>query len=655
MHPQPSADAAAALRAGNPALAENLALQATKIAPNDFNGFFILGVARFQLGKLKDAVDAMQAAVRLNGAAAPAWINLGSMQLAAGQKVEALASFESAASLAPPPAELLCNCGNILVELGRAAEALQRFDAALALKPHLLPASIGRANALMGLHRFRDALADCDRVIALAADNTAIRNVRVACLLGLSRFDEALQEAECVVAVSPGSAPSLSNKASALLGLKRYDEALAACDRALAAERRHAEALCNRGAALSGLGRHDEALQALDLALGVNPRMVEALVNRVAPLRHRERYEDALVATDRALALGSPGPELLRSRGILLSDLGRHEEAMACFDGAIADHAGDVESRFNKAQLLLRAGRFEEGLPLYEERKRLVLPFGARGFVQPLWRGETEIAGKTIFVHAEQGLGDAIMFSRYVARLTALGARVVLGVPNKLRPLFQNFLLDAEVVDEDRPPARFDYHIPMASLPLAFGDDAGSIPAPVPYFKAEAARVERWRARLGEEGFKIGIAWQGARVSNDAGRSVALSAFSPVAAVPGVRLISLQKGEAAGQLAAADFPVETLGPDFDAGPAAFLDTAAVMQVCDLVISSDTSVPHLAGAMRRPVWIALRHSPEWRWFLSRDDSPWYPSAVLFRQPRPGDWEAVFAAMAQRLAARRGLQA
>jgi tetratricopeptide (TPR) repeat protein len=648
-----SADATSALRAGNPALAESLAAAAVKKTPNDFNAFFVLGVARFQLGKFKDAVDAMQAAVRLNGSVSPAWINLGSMQLAIGQKVEALASFERALALTPPQAELLCNCGNVLVELGRAAEALRRFDAALALKPHLLPALIGRANALMVLHQFAGALADCDRVAALAAHNPAILNVRAACLLGLLRFGEALEYAERALVVSPGSVGPLSNKASALLGLKRYAEALAICDQALAAEPRHAEALCNRGAALSGLGRYDEALQALDAALAINAHMVEAMVNRVAPLRHRERYEDALAAAERALALGSPGTEMLRSRGIVLSDMGRHEDAMRSFEDAIALDAADSESRFNKAQLLLREGRFEEGLPLYEERKRLTPPFGARTFAQPLWQGQVTIEGMTVFVHAEQGLGDAIMFSRYVARLTDMGARVILGVPRKLLGLFRNFLLDAEIVADDRLPEHFDYHIPMASLPLAFGESVGSIPAPIPYFKAEPARVQRWRAHLGEGGVKIGIAWQGARVSNDAGRSIPLIAFSAIAAVPGVRLISLQKGDGAGQLASVSFPVETPGPDFDAEPGTFLDTAAIMQVCDLVISSDTSVPHLAGAMGRPLWIALRHSPEWRWFLSRDDSPWYPSAVLFRQPKPGDWTSVFSSMAQRLMARSGL--
>jgi tetratricopeptide (TPR) repeat protein len=641
--------AAVALQKGKPAEAEQLALKAQALAPRDFAVLHLLGIARFQTGRIGPALEAMQAAVAVNGNVAPAWSNLAMMQVQAGREAEALASFDRALALGPPQAELHCNCGNILTGLSRFEEAVKRFDAALKLNPNLVPALVGRANVLQNLNRFEEGLADCDRASSLDARNAAALNNRAVCLLGLNRFEEALESAERSLALRPDSALALSNKASALLALNRNDEALAACDRALTLDARHPQSLCNRGAALSSLGRQTEALAAYDAALVANPRLIEALINRVTPLRHQERYAEALASTDRAMSLGEPSGNLLRSRGVVLSDLGRHGEAMASTEQAVRKNPKDPECVFNLAQMLLREERFAEGLPLYEARKGINPPVGARQFPQPLWTGEQDAAGKTIFVHWEQGLGDAIMFSRYVAPLKETGARVVMSVPEKLAALFRGFAPEVQILSGLKTPDAFDYHTPMASLMLSLRPSVDTIPAFDSYLKAEPERVARWRSHIGDKGFKVGIAWQGARVSNDIGRSMALAHFAPLAAIAGVRLISLQKGEGAEQLKSlpASMNVETLGEDFDAGPDAFLDTAAVMEACDLVISSDTAIPHLAGALGRPVWIALRHSPEWRWFLSRSDSPWYPSATLFRQSTPGDWKDVFSSMAVKL--------
>jgi len=639
--------AAAALQRGNPAEAEKLALQALQAAPRDFAGLHLLAIARFQLGQITPALQAMREAVKVNAGVAPAWSNLGHISLAAGDASGALEGFERALALGPPQAELFCNIGNLLVELDRLDEAVTRYGAALALKPDLTQALVGRANALQMLRRFPEALADCDKALVFAPGNPAALNNKSVSLLGLHCFAEALDAAGRSLATRPDAPNTLSNQASAFLGLRRYAAALAACEQALARDPGHAQALCNKGAALSALGRQDEALAAYDAALTVDPRLTEAWVNRVTPLRHQGRYEDALASTGRALASGVPTSEALRSRGIVLFDLGRHDEALASFDRAIALDGHDAEAKFNKAQMLMRAGDFAAGLPLYEERKRMDPPFGAAVFAQPLWLGEADIAGKTLFIHPEQGLGDLIMFSRYAAPLLERGAHVILSVPGKLKALFQSFVPKAEVIEG--VPAQFDFHLPLASLPLALKSTPATIPAPTPYLAAAPERVARWRAHLGSDGFRIGIAWQGAQVSNDIGRSFPVALFRQIAAMDGVRLISLQKGAGTEQLAALPpgMVVETLGEEFDAGADAFLDTAAVIACCDLVITSDTAIAHLAGALGQTVWIALRHSPEWRWFLDRDDTPWYPAARLFRQPVTGDWASVFTSMGDEL--------
>jgi hypothetical protein len=333
----------------------------------------------------------------------------------------------------------------------------------------------------------------------------------------------------------------------------------------------------------------------------------------------------------------------LLNRGVLLSELGRQDEALASFDDAAAIQPGLADIGFNKSQVLLLQGDFAAGLPLYEERKRLDPPLGLRRHAQPEWTGSEDIRDKTLFLHSEQGLGDVIMFSRFVAPLAAMGAKVVLEVPETLRGLFEGFLPEAQIVTA--PPAAFDFHAPLGSLPLALKTRVETIPAATPYFQPDPARVALWRERLGGEGFRIGIAWQGARGAADHGRSFALARLAPLAAIPGVRLISLQKGDGAEQIEAAGFAVETPGLDFD--QSAFVDSAAIMASLDLVVSSDTAIAHLAGALGRPLYVALRHKPEWRWMLGRADSPWYPGATLFRQPSSGDWGAVFAAMTAKL--------
>jgi hypothetical protein len=276
----------------------------------------------------------------------------------------------------------------------------------------------------------------------------------------------------------------------------------------------------------------------------------------------------------------------------------------------------------------------------------------ARGVTASLWQGEA-LAGRTLLIHAEQGLGDTIQFCRFP--FPTDGTVVFEAQPRIARLLATRKAASAEdrpiiVRAGERLPA-FDLTCPLMSLPALKGTTESTIPAEIPYLSAESDAVERWRARLGDHGFKVGIAWQGnAARREDTGRSIVLQHYLSLAAVPGVRLISLQKEEGIDQLTTG-MPVETLGEDFDSGPDGFVDTAAVMMSLDLIITSDTAVAHLAGALGRPVWVALRMVPDWRWMLKRTDSPWYPTMQLFRQTVRDDWKPVFAAMKDALAALR----
>jgi hypothetical protein len=290
---------------------------------------------------------------------------------------------------------------------------------------------------------------------------------------------------------------------------------------------------------------------------------------------------------------------------------------------------------------LLITGRFHEGWQAFEARRGRVGPDAFHPAGRPQWTGKEQIAGKTLFIEAEQGLGDMIQFCRYAKRAADLGAHVLLTARQSQLRLLHGLDSRIEIRPENDRPQQFDYHIPLMSLPMAFGAGEGDFAAETPYLAAEPDRVARWRSRIGDHGFKIGICWQGG--PGNKARAFPLALFAGIAARPRVRLISLQKGAGSEQLDPCPFAVERLADGYDSGPDSFLDAAAVMQTVDLVISCDTALAHLAGALARPVWVALKCAPDWRYLLNRDDSVWYPSMRLIRQKRPGDWQSAFAGL------------
>lgn len=432
------------------------------------------------------------------------------------------------------------------------------------------------------------------------------------------------------------------NLGDALRRLGRHEDAVASYDCAIALRTDLAQVYCNRGNALTDLERPEEALASYDRAIALKPDYAHAYSNRGVALQDLQRLEEALLCYDKAIALNPVYVKAYSNRGVVLRDLNRPKDALASYDRAIALRPDDVEANWNRSLCLLLTGDFERGWQAYEWRKKQKGHSAARNYPQPLWSGTQDLAGKTLFLYWEQGLGDTIQFCRYARLAEARGAKVVLSVQGPLRRLLSRLSPTIQILGAREDPAEFDYHAPLLSLPLTFGTTLRDIPADIPYLSAEPDRIDHWRDRLGADGFKIGICWQGRVGRVDVGRSFAVTEFYDIAAIPGVRLISLQKGEGAKQLESLPegMPIETLGAEFDAGPQAFLDTAAVMAHMDLIITSDTSVAHLAGALGRPAWVALKHVPDWRWLLEGSGCPWYPTMRLFRQRTRGDWKSVF---------------
>ena len=489
-------------------------------------------------------------------------------------------------------------------------------------------------------------------VLAAAPASFAARH-----MLGVLRaqqgdIPEALDLLAAAVAQKPGAHDAQFNYGNVLRNAGRAEEALAAFDRALERKPDYAAALAGRaellnlrGNRLRDAGRFAEALACYERALSDVPHYADAMNNRAVALWSMGRFEEALAGFDETLTLRPDYVEAHYNRGNALRDMLRLDDAMESYSRTIALKPEFAVAHSNKGFCALLAGDFAQGLPLLEWRKRLDSPIEARSYAQPLWTGVEEIAGKTLFLYTGQGLGDTIQFYRFVTPLLQRGAQVILSAQDGLLRLLENAIPHVTLVGSRTVPAAFDYHIPLMSLPLALGLTLDSIPAEVSYLKAEPERVARWKTRIGEKGFKIGISWQGAR-GGITTRAMPLSCFSGLSQIPGVRLISLQKGFGSEQL--EGFPqVERLGDEFDSGPDAFLDSAAVMECVDLAITLDSALAHLAGALGKPVWVALKRVPDWRWFLGRSDSPWYPSMRLFRQKSEGDWAGVFSEMEAKL--------
>jgi Flp pilus assembly protein TadD len=466
------------------------------------------------------------------------------------------------------------------------------------------------------------------------------------------RVDYAIDLIERALLQKQGIPAAHGNLATALSRSGRLEEALVAHQRHIGLSPTEIGPHLKVASILGQLGRTVEALASSERAISLFPDAAVGHLAHAVALKDLQQYEAALAACDRAIELQPQYAEAWDKRGAALRELGRLEEALASHERAFALQSDLASAQMHAGMVRLQMGDLAGGWALYESRTKANGTFPAPTWPQPRWIGAQPLAGTTLLLHCEQGLGDTIQFCRYAKMAEAQGARVVLSVQRSLRALIASIGPTICVVAETETAPTFDWHCSLLSLPLAFKTTLAAIPAGQSYLSAERARVARWREVLGPAGFKIGISWQGSKLPIDVGRSFPVVVFRALSGLPGVRLISLQKNAGVEQLDTlpGDLRIESLGAEFDTGADAFLDTAAIMESLDLVITSDTSIAHLAGALGRPAWVALKHIPDWRWLLGRQDSPWYPSHVLFRQERRGDWDGVFGQIRDALAAR-----
>ena len=540
--------------------------------PTHFAALHLSGLVKYQQGDFPEALRLVAAALKTKPGSADALMDYGAVLLALARHDEALSQFDQLLADHADDVRLHYNRGNALKQAGRYEEALACYDRALELAPDLTVAHQNRASTLAGLDRNEEALAVYDRALGSTADPA----VRISLLMDRSRI---------------------------LTRLKRYDEAWAGYGEVLAQCPDHVDALIQRGIILTELGRPDDALAQYQRALSVNPDSVLAHLNAGNALGALNRLDDALHSYAEVLARDS-------------------------------EHA---DANFNEALVRLCLGDFRGGWPKYEFRWKRERYAAARPvYPRPVWSGKEDVRGKTVLLCAEQGLGDAIQFSRYATVLATLGAKVLIGVHRPLAEVLATVPGVAHVIPDGDDLPHFDLYCSLLSLPLAFGTEPATIPANIPYIQAQAERIAKWRDRVPANGrLRVGICWAGSNEHwNNRNRSMTLQRFAAIFSIPGIDFVCLQKevDDIQSQVL-HHFNVTQLGREFSD----FADTAAVVAMLDIVITVDTSVAHLAGAMGKATAVLIPFAPDWRWMLHRTDSPWYPTMRLYRQSAIDDWE------------------
>ena len=543
----------------------------------------------------------------------------------------------------PVSQEFLDNLGRTL-EQGVAAHRAGGLDEAEKIYARILKNMPEQFDALLLMAQLKMARGKAGEAQRLAMAAVAARPDSADALVALGhilralkRDDEALANLDKALAIAPVHIDALGMRGDALNARGRAEEALQCFDKILALAPAHRDARSNRGAALAKLGRYEEALAEFDAVLAQAPQNSMALYNRANALASLGRHAESLSAYDRMLAAAPQHALAWNNRGNTLMALKRHAEAAESFSRAIALRSDDADAHFNRSLALLAIGDYARGFADYEWRwKRSGMPAIRRNYGRPLWLGEFPLERKTILIHSEQGLGDCLQFARYIPALARRGAKVVLEVQPELKSLLSRVAGVSQIFARGEPLPSFDVQCPLGSLPHACKTAFANVPADIPYLAADDNLVAKWRPRL--EVLKtprVAFVWAGnANHANDRNRSIALVQLKPLWESCAASFVSLQR-----ELRTTDVDELKKAPgmlhlgddlsDLD-------DTAAVIALCDLVISVDTSVVHLASAMGRPTWVLLPFSPDWRWTLEGEESPWYQAARLFRQPQLGDW-------------------
>ena len=631
-------------RSGRLSEAGQIYLQILAQEPDDPDALQLLGLIAHDEARFEEAIDLIGRAVALNPAVAEYHCNLGVAFSGAGRLDEAVAAYRAAIGVDPNFVDAHFNLGNALKDQEHYEQAVAAYREAIRLKPDMAEAHLNMGAGLNDLGQLDEAVAAFREAIRLVPDFAEAHYALGNALRKLKRLDEAVAAYEQAIRFRPGHHDTHNNLANVLREQGKLDQAERSYRDALRLAPDSPAIRVNLGNVLTDLWRLEEAEACYRQVIAHRPDRGDAFNSLGNTLNLAGRLDEAIDCYRKAISLSPEMAVFHLNMGNAFRTQGKLDEAVAKYDEALRLKPDFPAARFNRSLAWLLNGDFEQGWTEYEwrwehRRDRLT-------FTQPAWDG-SPLAGRSIMLYSEQGLGDTIQFIRFARLVRQTGGRVIVRCQ---RPLVR-LLSTCEGIDlliaEDDPLPEFDVHFPLMSLPIYFK----TVPACVPYLKAEDELVEHWRARLAStRELKVGIAWQGnPKYSLDPLRSFRVAEFAPLAQIPGVRLFSLQTGLGTEQLHEQGdrLRVVDLRRSMGAIPAAFVEDAAAIANLDLVVCSDSAVAHVAGALGRPTWLALPFAPDWRWLLGRADSPWYPTMRIFTQQSWGDWAGVFTRIAAAL--------
>ncbi len=605
------------------------------------------GIELQQKQRPLDALALFSRALTLKPDYVDALCNRGAALQALRRFDEALADYDRALALDAGHFLSLNNRGTVLFLTGRYTEAIATFDAAIRIQPDSVSLYYNRGLAAQQLGAGEAALADYARTLSLQPDHLGALNNRSAILKSLGRYPEALEALDRLLAVAPSNSDGVYNRGLVLEALGRDDDAMACFDRAIELRPTWASPYTNKGALLLRQARFGEALTYSERALALVPHDLASLKNRAHALAGLQKPDDAFVAYDRACDLYPDDADAFFSRAATLAKAGRYRDALDDYGRAATLDPNLAEAHFNEALIRLLLGDYTAGWEKYEWRWQTKHGLRLPEIPQIRWTGQSDAREKTLLVYHEQGFGDALQVARFLPLVRRQVGRLVVEVRAPLKPVFAEIPEIDEVVVRGEALPAFDVYSPLMSVPRVLGVTVDAIPGE-PYLRASAQKIAAWRDRLGSvRRPRVGLVWAGSPTNLEGKtRSLRLEALSPLLALQTIEFISLQKELRDGdrEFIAARDDLRHFGDALDD----FADTAAILAQLDLVITIDTAVAHLAGALGRPTWVLLEHDPAWQWMLDREDSPWYPTARLFRQSSRGDWAGVIQTVRDRLA-------
>jgi hypothetical protein len=646
-------------QAGNLDQARAIYEEIVRINPRNFDALQLLATIAAQTGEYEKAVELFTRVLAVHSNNAALFNNRGVALFELKRLDEALASYARAIAIKPDYAEAHYNRGNAFKQHQLLPDALASYERAIACKPDYAQAYANRGNVLKELGLAQEALASFERAIEFQPGYAEAHGNRGVCLHDIGRTDEAVASYERAISIDAAYAEAHSNLGVSLMALERLPQALASYARAIALKPDYAQAHYNRGNAFHELHLPEEAIASFERAIAIQPDYAQAHYNCGNTFKELRHLDKALAHYAAAIAAQPDYAQAHCNQGVALQELQRLEDAVASYGRAIAIQPDYAEARWNQSLALLQLGDFQAGWAFYEWRWACAASAGARrNFVPPLWLGHGSLVNKTLLLHAEQGLGDAIQFCRYTQSVKDAGACVLLEVPGALMGLLAQLPGVDQLIERGTSLPSFDYHCPLMSLPLAFGTTVASIPAQGAYLHADAAKVRHWRDKIGGRGrLKVGVIWNGGfrpkqpeLWSTNARRNIPLDIFARAFSAIEADFFSLQKGDPAeSAIRGRELEYWPQGNFFNFATELndFSDTAALIDTLDIIVSVDTATAHAAAALGKPTWILNRFDSCWRWLRDRDDSPWYPSVRLYRQQIDCHWEPVLQRVADDL--------